>query len=47
VGNNVDGKIYKATAKNTNLASPINIYHIKERREPPIDSANIWSDDMA
>ena len=46
-GSNVDGKIYSATSKNTNLHSPINIYHIKERKMPPIDTANIWSDDMA
>lgn len=47
VGNNVDGKIYSAVSKNTNLNSPINIYRIKERRMSPIDTANIWSDDMA
>ena len=46
-GSNVDGKIYSAISKNTNLHSPINIYHIKERKMPPIDTANIWSDDMA
>ena len=46
-GNNVDGKIYSAVAKNTNLSSPINIYRIKERRMAPIDTANIWSDEMA
>jgi hypothetical protein len=47
VGSNVDGKIYSAVSKNTNLNSPINIYRIKERRMSPIDTANIWSDDMA
>ena len=46
-GNNVDGKIYSAVAKNTNLQSPINIYRIKERKMAPIDTANIWSDEMA
>jgi hypothetical protein len=46
-GNNVDGRIYSAVAKNTNLQSPINIYRIKERKMAPIDTANIWSDDMA
>ena len=46
-GNNVDGKIYTAVAKNTNLLSPINIYRIKERKAPPIDTANVWSDEMA
>lgn len=47
IGNNVDGKIYSAIAKNTNLQSPINIYRIKERKTSPIDTANVWSDDMA
>ena len=47
VGNNVDGKIYSATAKNTNLNSPINIYRIKERKMQPINTANIFSDEMA
>jgi hypothetical protein len=46
-GNNVDGKIYSAVSKNTNLSSPINIYRIKERKMAPIDTANIWSDEMA
>lgn len=46
-GNNVDGKIYSSIVKNTNLESPINIYRIKERKAAPIDSANIWSDEMA
>ena len=47
VGNNVDGQIYSAVSKNTNLSSPINIYHIKERNMSPIDTANVWSDEMA
>ena len=47
VGNNVDGKIYSAISKNTNLNSPINIYRVKERKMAPIDTANIFSDDMA
>lgn len=46
-GNNVDGKIYTATAKNTTLSSPINIYRVKERKMPPITSPNIVSDEMA
>lgn len=47
IGNNVDGKIYSAVAKNTNLSSPINIYRIKERKMAPIDTANVFSDEMA
>ena len=47
VGTNVDGKIYSAVVKNTNLSSPLNVYRIKERSMPPIDTANIWSDEMA
>lgn len=47
VGNNVDGKIYTAIVKNTNLNSPINIYHIKERKMAPIDTANVLSDESA
>ena len=34
-------------AKNTNLNSPINIYRIRERKAAPIESPNIWSDEMA
>ena len=47
IGTNVDGKIYSAVAKNTNLSSPINIYRIKERKMAPIETPNIWSDEMA
>lgn len=47
IGNNIDGKIYSATSKNTNLNSPINIYYIKERNMSPISTANIWSDEVA
>lgn len=47
VGTNIDGRIYSAIVKNTNLNSPINIYHIKERKMAPIDTANVWSDEMA
>lgn len=47
IGDNVDGGIYTAVAKNTNLNSPINIYHIKERKMSPINTPNIWSDEMA
>ena len=46
-GNNIDGQIYSGIAKNTNLNSPINIYRIKERKMMPIDTANVWSDEMA
>lgn len=46
-GNNIDGQIYSGVAKNTNLNSPINIYRIKERKMMPIDTANVWSDEMA
>lgn len=47
VGTNVDGNIYTAIVKNDNLSSPLNIYRIKERPMPPINDANVWSDDMA
>ena len=47
VGTNIDGRIYSAIVKNTNLNSPINIYHIKERKMAPIDTASVWSDEMA
>ena len=47
IGNNVDGRIYTAIAKNTRLSSPINIYRIKERNLQPINSPNISSDEMA
>ena len=47
IGDNVDGKIYSAVAKNDNLNSPINIYYIKERYAAPISNSNIWSDEMA
>lgn len=47
IGTNVDNKIYSYVAKNTNLNSPINIYRIRERKQAPIESPNIWSDDMA
>lgn len=46
-GNNIDGKIYTATAKNTKLSSSVNIYRVKERKLPPITSPNIVSDEMA
>ena len=46
-GNNIDGKIYSAVVKNMNLQSPLNIYHIKERKMAPITDANIFSDDGA
>ena len=47
IGTNVDNKIYSYVAKNTNLNSPINIYRIRERKAAPIESPNIWSDEMA
>ena len=46
-GTSVDNKIYTYIAKNENLLSPINIQRIKERRSEPIESAAIWSDEMA
>lgn len=46
-GTNVDGALCSGVAKNENLASPINIYAIKERRKATIDNANVWTDDMA
>lgn len=47
IGTNVDNKIYSYVAKNTNLNSPINIYRIRERKAAPIESPNIWSNEMA
>lgn len=47
IGTNVDNKIYTYVAKNTNLNSPINIYRIRERKTAPIESPNIWSEEMA
>lgn len=47
IGTNVDNKIYSYVAKNTNLNSPINIYRIRERKSSPIESPNVWSDEMA
>lgn len=47
IGDNVDGELYSAIVKNDNLNSPINIYYLKERYASPIQSPNIWSDEMA